>query len=167
MKSSSFHIPPSQESISCQTSLLTYTFPITPAEHSHTCGRRSQTWRFGGDRSPTFLYPNEDDSHHVLFLASEPPSTPLHPCSSFNWGWGWRGGLPCAGLPVETTLNRKCARFKRGSKIFRLDLINETALCYLWPLVKELDRVCVIVCARVCTVCMCSAARLLVCLRPF
>lgn len=146
MKSSSFQIPPSQESISCQTSLLTYTFPITPAEHSHTCGRRSQMWQFSGDRSPTFLYPNEDYSHHVLFLASEPPSTPLHPCSSFNWGVG---GLPCAGLPVETTLNRKCACFKRGSKIFRLDLINETALCYLWPLVKELDRVCDCACPRV------------------
>lgn len=71
------------------------------------------------------------------------------------------------GCQVEATLNRKCVHFKRGSKIFRLDLINETALCYLWPLVKELDRVCVVVHACVCTVCMCSAARRLVCLRPF
>lgn len=53
------------------------------------------------------------------------------------------------GCQVEATLNRKCAHFKRGSKIFRLDLINETSLCYLWPLVKELDRVCGFACPRV------------------
>lgn len=41
-----------------------------------------------------FLYPNEDYSHHVLFLVSEPRSTPLHPCSSSDLS-----GLPCAGLP--------------------------------------------------------------------
>lgn len=63
------------------------------------------------------------------------------------------------GCQVEATLNRKCAHFKRGSKIFRLDLINETALCYLWPLVKELDRVCVWLCMPACALCVCVQLR--------
>lgn len=61
-------------------------------------------------------------------------------------------GTPAANLnehkvcQVRVTLNRKCARFKRREKrVFRRDLVNEMALCYLQPLVKRLGE-CVCVC---------------------
>lgn len=45
------------------------------------------------------------------------------------------------GCQVRVTLNRKCVSFKRMEKrIFRRDLVNEMALCYLQPLVKRLGE---------------------------
>lgn len=50
------------------------------------------------------------------------------------------------GCQASVTFNRKCAHFKRKEQwVFRLDLVNEIALCYLQPLVKRLDE-CVLEC---------------------